>query len=161
MRALAVLALAALVIQGCDQMDRQARPKPYREGWSPQPLPAGTVGRAAPEPAPALTAALLARGRERYDIYCSPCHGRTGLGDGMIVRHGFPAPPSLHDDAARAASSRHLYDVITEGRGAMYPYAARVNPADRWAIVAYIRALQESRAVPVSELPDAVREALP
>ncbi len=94
------------------------------------------------------TAALLQRGRERFDIYCAPCHGRSGYGDGMVVRRGFPAPPSYHTDALRHAPDSHFYQVITHGYGVMYPYAARVSPRDRWAIVAYIRALQLSQHAP-------------
>jgi cytochrome c553 len=88
---------------------------------------------------------VLDRGRERYDIYCSPCHGRTGDGNGMIVQRGFPQPPSFHLDRLRGAADGHYYDVITNGFGAMYNYANRVKPEDRWAITAYIRALQLSR----------------
>jgi len=99
-----------------------------------------------------VTEALLARGRERFEIYCSPCHGYGGRGDGMIVRRGFPPPPSYHTPRLRQAPSPHFYAVITHGYGAMYSYAARVAPADRWAIVAYIRALQLSEHTPVALL---------
>ena len=95
-----------------------------------------------PPPAPPVSMALLERGRERFDIYCAPCHGRYGDGNGMIVQRGFPHPPSYYSDALRNAPSQHFYDVITHGYGVMFPYADRVEPADRWAIVAYIRALQ-------------------
>ena len=91
-----------------------------------------------------LTPELLARGRERYDIHCAICHGRTGAGNGEIVRRGFPAPPTYHNDRLRNAPIGHFYNVITNGYGVMYPYASRVEPADRWAIAAYIRALQLS-----------------
>jgi mono/diheme cytochrome c family protein len=91
------------------------------------------------------TRQVLDRGRERYNIYCSPCHGRTGDGNGMIVQRGFPQPPSFHLDRLRTAADGHFYDVITNGFGAMYSYANRVKPDDRWAIAAYIRALQLSR----------------
>jgi mono/diheme cytochrome c family protein len=100
-----------------------------------------------------LTLATLERGRQRFDIFCSPCHGRTGDGHGMVVQRGFPAPPSYHQDRLRTAPDSHFYDVITHGYGAMYSYAARVPPADRRAIVAYIRALQLSRYAPVGTLP--------
>lgn len=109
----------------------------------------GGVGAADPPP---VTEALLSRGRERFDIYCAPCHSRSGDGDGMIVRRGFPAPPSYHIDRLREAPDSHFYDVITHGYGAMYPYADRIAPQDRWAIVAYIRALQLSRHAPASML---------
>ena len=92
-----------------------------------------------------VTRALLERGRERFDIYCSPCHSPAGDGDGMVARRGFPHPPSYHSDHLRAAPDRHFYDVITLGYGVMHSYADRVAPPDRWAIVAYIRALQRSQ----------------
>jgi mono/diheme cytochrome c family protein len=87
----------------------------------------------------------LVRGRERFDIYCSPCHGRTGEGNGMIVLRGFPKPPSFHEQRLREAPPGHFFRAITNGFGVMYSYAARVEPADRWAIVTYIRALQLSQ----------------
>jgi mono/diheme cytochrome c family protein len=87
----------------------------------------------------------LERGRERFNIYCSPCHSRSGDGLGMIVQRGFPRPPSLHEKRLVDAPPGHFYHVITNGYGAMYSYAARVAPADRWAIVAYIKALQLSQ----------------
>jgi mono/diheme cytochrome c family protein len=96
--------------------------------------------------------ALLDRGRQRFDIYCAPCHGRIGNGLGMIVRRGFKQPPSYHIDRLRNAPVGHLYDVITNGYGAMLNYAAQVQVRDRWAIVAYIRALQYSQNVNANEL---------
>jgi mono/diheme cytochrome c family protein len=92
-----------------------------------------------------VTKALLARGQQRFDIYCAPCHGRSGDGAGMIVLRGFPAPPSYHTDRMRNAPDTHFYRVISDGYGVMYPYADRITPHDRWAIVAYIRALQLSQ----------------
>ena len=103
---------------------------------------------------------LLLRGQERYDIYCLPCHSAVGDGDGPVVRRGFPAPPSYHQPRLIAAPDRHFYDVISHGYGVMFPYADRVAPADRWAIVAYIRALQLSQHAPVASLPPGLREAL-
>ena len=94
--------------------------------------------------------ALLLRGQERYDIYCLPCHSPSGDGDGPVVRRGFPAPPSYHEPRLVAAPDRHFYDVISDGHGVMYSYADRVAPADRWAIVAYIRALQLSQRAPLA-----------
>jgi mono/diheme cytochrome c family protein len=108
-----------------------------------------------------ITRALVERGRERFGIYCVPCHSPVGDGDGLIVRRGFPAPPSYHTDRLRNAPDRHFYDVMTDGYGIMYSYADRVTPQDRWAIVAYIRALQLSQYAAVSQLPPAVRERLP
>lgn len=115
-------------------------------------LAQGEVGeRRYANPLP-VTMALLERGRERFDIYCAPCHGRSGDGDGMIARRGFPAPPSYHTDRLRQAPDSHFYQVISDGYGVMYPYADRVDPHDRWAIVAYIRALQLSQHAPRDRL---------
>ena len=107
-----------------------------------------------------ITLATLERGRELFDIYCSPCHSRAGDGDGMVVRRGFPNPPSYHTDRLRKAPDAHLYSVITNGYGAMYSYADRVDAPDRWAIVAYIRALQLSQNARLSDVPDAQRTEL-
>jgi len=101
-----------------------------------------------------VTKEFVERGRERYDVFCSPCHGYTGDGDGMIVQRGFRHPPSLHDDRLKTAAAGHYFDVITNGFGVMYPYGYRVPPRDRWAIIAYVRALQLSRGVPVADLPE-------
>ena len=109
------------------------------------------VARAAADAAsapPAADLALLQRGQSRYGIYCAPCHSSVGDGDGMIARRGFPHPPSFHQARLRDAPDRHFFDVITQGYGAMPPYADRVTPQDRWAIVAYIRALQLSQDAP-------------
>ena len=103
---------------------------------------------------------VMARGQERYDIYCSPCHGRTGTGDGMIVRRGYRPPPTLHADRLRLAPVGHFFDVITTGFGAMPDYAAQVRAEDRWAIVAYIRALQLSEHATVADVPADQRGAL-
>jgi hypothetical protein len=107
-----------------------------------------------------ITREILARGRERFEIYCAPCRGRSGAGDGMIVQRGFPAPPSYHIDRLRAAPVGHLYDVMTRGYGVMYSQASRVNPADRWAIAAYVRALQLSQHAHIEDLPAAPRAEL-
>ncbi len=92
-----------------------------------------------------VTREILARGRERFEIYCAVCHGHTGEGNGMIVQRGFPQPPSLHEPRLRDAPVGHFFDVMTSGYGVMYSYASRVAPEDRWAIAAYIRALQLSQ----------------
>lgn len=110
---------------------------------------------------PPITQALLARGQERYSIYCLPCHSPLGDGDGPIVRRGFPQPPSYHEARLRDAPDRYFYDVMTHGYGIMHSYADRVSPQDRWAIVAYIRALQLSQHAPVAQLPAEVRAKLP
>ena len=126
------------------------------------PVPLDAQGRplAAPNQAPAAnvenplpaTREVLLRGRDRFDIYCSPCHSVAGDGDGRVVRRGFPAPPSFHIDRLRNAPDSHFYAVITHGYGAMYSYAERVEPYDRWAIVRYIRALQLSMHAPLTLL---------
>jgi mono/diheme cytochrome c family protein len=108
--------------------------------------------RAQANPYP-VDLALLRRGQERFTIYCMPCHSPAGDGDGLVVRRGFPPPPTYHQDRLRNAPDRHIYDVIKNGYGVMVPYGDRVEPADRWAIVAYIRALQLSQHAPVAELP--------
>jgi mono/diheme cytochrome c family protein len=136
----------------------------WRDGTSARPLPdhvvaQGDVARAAESKTPPpVTAALLARGQERYGIFCAPCHGFAGDGDGIIAAHGFPAPPSYHIDRLAAAQSRYFYDVITNGYGVMFSYADRVGPYDRWAIAAYIRALQLSRRATVAQVPDAAEK---
>lgn len=107
-----------------------------------------------------ITRADLNRGRERYNIYCAPCHDYTGSGRGMIVLRGFPQPPSFHMDRLRQAPAGHYVDVITNGLGVMYPYADRVAPEDRWRIVAYIRALQLSQQGALSDVPPADRSRL-
>ena len=117
----------------------------------------GTAARngpvlAAAEP-PVIDAALLARGRQRFDIFCSPCHGRAGNGEGMIVQRGFPHPPSFVAGRLRTAPARLFYDTIGHGYGVMYSYGDRVPPADRWAIAAYIRALQLSQDSDPARLP--------
>src|SRR5262249_38736533 len=107
-----------------------------------------------------IDAQVMARGHERFDIYCSPCHGRTGQGDGMVVRRGFRRPPSFHQDRLRNAPVGQIFDVITNGFGAMPDYAAQVPAADRWAIIAYLRALQLSEHATVADVPADRRNGL-
>jgi cytochrome c553 len=107
-----------------------------------------------------VTAEVMARGQERYNVFCAPCHGRTGMGDGMIVQRGFQAPPSLHEPRLRDMPAGHFFDVITHGFGVMQDYASQVPVADRWAIAAYIRALQLSQAATLDDVPPAGRSAL-
>jgi mono/diheme cytochrome c family protein len=107
-----------------------------------------------------IDAAALARGRERYDIYCSACHDRTGGGNGMIVRRGFPRPPSFDEPSLRAAPAGHFVAAAANGFGRMYPFADRVSARDRWAIAAYIRALQLSGHAALSDATPADRAAL-
>ena len=107
-----------------------------------------------------VTKELLERGQQRYDIYCSMCHGYAGEGNGIVVQRGFPPPPSFHSQRLRAAPVGHYFDVMTNGYGAMYSYADRVKPADRWAIAAYIRALQRSQNATIDDVPASERAEL-
>jgi mono/diheme cytochrome c family protein len=144
---------------------------------SARPLVAGTVARGQLREDPllytgkvdgadatmfpfAVDGRVMARGRERYDIYCSPCHGQTGQGDGMVVRRGFRRPPTYHQDRLRNAPVGHIYDVITNGFGAMPDYAAQIKVEDRWAIIAYVRALQLSEHATLADVPADKRGAL-
>ena len=120
-----------------------------------EPVP-GTVPRtdpAKPVPQPAVAdAAMLARGRERYDVFCTPCHGLAGNGRSIIVARGFPSAPPFDTERLRRAKASELYDVISKGKGAMYGLAQQIPSADRWAIVAYVRALQFSQSADVASL---------
>jgi mono/diheme cytochrome c family protein len=107
-----------------------------------------------------ITREVLERGYQQYDIFCSPCHGRLGNGQGMIVQRGFKAPPSFHIERLREAPPGYYYDVITNGFGVMYSYASRVPPEDRWAIVAYIKALQLSQNATIDDVPPDQRSKL-
>ena len=158
----------AVGLSACDNMANQPRVKPYEVPYGAnkaqpvKPVPHAiaqddSFGEPSPPP---VTMALLERGRQRFNIYCSPCHGRTGEGNGMIVQRGFPHPPSYFIARLRNAPNQHFYDVITHGYGVMYPYADRVTPADRWAIVAYIRALQASASASPADVPPEKRSAL-
>jgi mono/diheme cytochrome c family protein len=179
-----VITIAACLASACRQ-DMHDQPKyvPLRQSSffgderSARPLVAGTVPRGALHddvlletgrigsadadvfPFP-VDAPLLARGRERYEIYCAPCHGRTGSGDGMIVRRGFRRPESYHTDRLRSAPVGHFVDVMASGFGAMADFADKVNARDRWAIAAYIRALQLSEHATVADVPAGERGAV-
>jgi mono/diheme cytochrome c family protein len=107
-----------------------------------------------------VDAAVMARGQERFNIYCSPCHGRTGQGDGMVVLRGYRRPPSIHQDRLRNAPVGHFFDVMTNGFGAMPDYAAQIRAEDRWAIIAYIRALQLSEHATIADVPPPDRSRL-
>ena len=165
-----VAGFAALAAAGCRQdMHDQPRVKPlaenqfFADGSGARPIPAGAVSRgdlradrlfytarladdslATELPMP-VTRQLLLRGRERFDIFCAPCHGRTGQADGMVVRRGYKPPSSYHVDRLRMAPVGYFFDVMTNGFGVMPSYAAQVPPEDRWAIAAYVRALQLSQ----------------
>jgi mono/diheme cytochrome c family protein len=104
--------------------------------------------------------ALLKRGQERYGIFCMPCHGPIGNGDGPVARRGFPAPPTYHQDRLRQAPDSHLYEVITHGHGLMYGYGDRISAEDRRAIIAFVRALQLSQHAPVAALPESIKAQL-
>ena len=180
----ACLGMMALLLAGC-RLDMHIQPKylPYEptdffsDGRSErQPVP-GTVARGQLRvdellysgtengvesnrfPFP-ITRADLERGRERYNVYCTPCHDYTGSGRGMIVQRGFPQPPSYHIQRLRDAPVGHFYAVMTNGFGAMYSYAARIEPADRWRIAAYIRVLQLSENAKVDDVPQEDRAKL-
>ncbi|MCD6679883.1 MAG: cytochrome c [Burkholderiaceae bacterium] len=163
--------LASGLLAGCERAMHEMYDQPkyeplepstlFADGNSSRPQVPGTMVAAKGEtaamqrgftdPLP-VTPALLARGRERFDIYCAPCHSRAGDGDGMLPRRGFPSPPSYHSERLRNVSDGYLYQVIRDGYGAMYPYGDRIAPHDRWAIVSYIRALQLSQHAAVSAL---------
>jgi mono/diheme cytochrome c family protein len=168
-----IIVALALVLGGCDlSMTQQPRYDTYApsqfwsDGAAARPLPENAIAQGdlarheAETNAPKADLALVKRGQERFGIFCAPCHGLAGDGNGIIVAHGFPRPPSYYEPRLLAAPAQHFYDVISHGYGVMYSYAARVEPADRWAIVAYVRALQMSRNTKLDDVPEA-RERLP
>jgi mono/diheme cytochrome c family protein len=154
MRLVAAL-LSLLALAGCRNMVQQARYDEYEasplypNGMAMQHPPEGTVAQDWPQQRaaaqrPPLTRALLERGRERFGIYCTPCHANDGSGNGVVPARGFPHPPDFRSARLRAVPASHVYDVITNGYGVMYSYADRVPPQDRWAIAAYVRVLQQA-----------------
>lgn len=161
-----------VLLASCDQMNHQPRYDSYEksplfdDGKALQAPPEGTVARGdiAREKGlterPEMSLALIERGRQRFDIYCTPCHDAAGTGQGRITSRGFPSPPSFHIERLKNASSGYFVDVITKGHGVMYSYADRVAPSDRWAIAAYIRALQLSQDAPVTSLSQTDRKKL-
>jgi mono/diheme cytochrome c family protein len=176
MRAVAVVLLAAATAACRQDMHDAPRYDPleastfFADGVASRPLPANTVARgnlrqddhlyqgringqlADTFPMP-VTEQVMARGQERYNVFCQPCHGPTGAGNGMIVQRGFRAPPSYHEERLRNAPVGYFYDVMTNGFGAMQDYASQVPVADRWAIAAYMRALQLSQRATVNDVP--------
>ena len=180
-----VLAAGLLLAAGCRQdMHNQPKLKPYRgsgffaDGSGLREIPAHTVARgelredklfhtgaladgtiATELPMP-MTRALLLRGRERFDIFCSPCHGRLGDGRGMVVQRGYKQPTSFHDERLREAPLGYFFDVMTNGFGVMPAYAPQVPAADRWAIAGYLRVLQLSQNVDAAALSPGDRQRL-
>jgi mono/diheme cytochrome c family protein len=152
-RTAAIMLCLAGLLTACDDMTTQPRQKTYAPSASPAAQPQGTVQfEETPTTPPPVTLALLERGQEQFRIYCTPCHSELGDGNGMIVQRGFPRPPAYTDAKLLKAKPQQFYDVITKGFGVMYSFADRVKPADRWAIAAYIRALQRSQHATVAEL---------
>jgi hypothetical protein len=170
---------AALVLAGCSlKQDMALQPKNrplspsdfFTDGRSERPLLENTVARGSVTedemvvskesnsfPIP-VNLELLERGENRYKIFCTPCHGLQGDGNGMVAMRGMKHPPSYHEERLRQVSNGYIYDVMTNGFGAMLGYSAQIPPRDRWAIVAYVRALQLSRNARVADLPADVRE---
>jgi mono/diheme cytochrome c family protein len=173
----AALVLLAAAVTACRQdMHDQPKYRPFRESdifadkRSARPLVPGTVARGtlredtvlytgkvgndfATEIPVKVTAELLARGQTQFQVFCSPCHGRTGRGDGMVVQRGFKKPSSYHVDRLRQMPIGYFYDVMTNGFGAMADYSAQVSPMDRWAIAGYVRTLQYSQYAPAADVP--------
>jgi cbb3-type cytochrome c oxidase subunit III len=169
----------ALLLAGCSlKQDMALQPKNrplspsdfFTDGRSERPLVENTVARGSVAddalfvakdsnsfPLP-VTQELLERGEGRYKIFCTPCHGLQGDGNGMVSLRGMKHPPTFHDNRLRQSPNGYFYDVITNGFGAMYGYSAQIPTRDRWAIVAYVRALQLSRNAKLAELPADVRD---
>lgn len=187
LRAVASLAVALLGALAACRQDMHDQPKLeplerstfFADGRASRPHVAGTVargeldlddhfhrGKVDGKPAETfpgevpLTREFLERGRERFDIYCAPCHGRVGDGNGMAVQRGMRRPPSLHIERLQKAPVGYFFDVITNGFGAMYDYSDRIPARDRWAIVAYVRALQRSQNARIDDVPPADRERM-
>ena len=161
-RALSALLSLGLLLAGCDDMTRQAKTAPdgNKSGQVRIQESERLVGATPELPPPALTQTLVERGRDEFHAFCAPCHAERGDGRGMVVQRGFPAPPSFHTDLARALTPAEIYRVISDGKGVMYSFAARIRPVDRWAIVAYVRALQLSRDARIEDVPDDERGRL-
>ena len=153
----AILPLCVLAACGQDMVEQEkAMPTEassvFPDGKVEQTPPDGVVARDLTASQPALTVALVERGRERFGIWCAPCHGLIGDGDSIIPRHGFPHPPSYHIDRLRKAPARYFVQVMSGGHGVMYSYADRVSLPDRWAIAAWIQVLQASQGIPAASL---------
>ncbi len=144
---IASLVLLAACDTGTEERDTVASTRTVQRGYAPVPL--GTVARGASAqaaalapPGPERTPALLARGEDRFKVFCTPCHGLSGRGDGPVVSRGFAPPPSYHEERLRGLVPEQIVQVITQGKGRMFPYADRVPPEDRWAIAHYVKELQ-------------------
>lgn len=143
-------------------MRKQARYNPhaastfFEDGMASRPRVEGTITADAALPGekgrPAINFALMQRGQQRYNIYCSMCHGYDGYGQGVVAQHGFPQPPSLHTDRLRGLNDDYIHRVITQGLGKMPPYADQIPDDDRWAITSYVRALQRSQHATAADL---------
>ncbi len=177
--AAAVLCLLPLTACYRQQMGDEGRVQPYEpssvfpDGRSARPRVPDTVARGqlqqdalvaaaaagGPPPFP-LTLALLQRGRERFDVFCSPCHGRLGTGNGMIVQRGCRVPPSYLEPRLLDKPPAYFFGIIDKGKGIMPSYAGQVPPADRWAIATYIKALQLSQSATLADVPPAERQRL-
>jgi mono/diheme cytochrome c family protein len=144
---IASLVLLAACDTGTEERDTVASTRTVQRGYAP--VPPGTVARGASAqaaalapPGPERTPALLARGEDRFKVFCTPCHGLSGRGDGPVVSRGFAPPPSYHEERLRGLVPEQIVQVITQGKGRMFPYADRVPPEDRWAIAHYVKELQ-------------------
>ncbi len=159
------LLLVPVLLGACEQPDMADQPRletyetgaAFNDGLAARPVPDGTVARGQRRPADTnplpITQDTLVHGQQQFEVFCAPCHGHNGRGRGVIVQRGFPAPPSFHVPRLRRAADKHFYEVISNGYGAMYPYASRVPEDDRWAIIAYIRSLQLSRNARLGDVP--------
>lgn len=156
-----VVVLLLLVLSACHDMSNQDKATRYSHEAGKVRSAPDTVQyhETQPQPPP-LTLALLQRGRNRFHIFCTACHSELGDGNGMVVQRGFPHPPSYLEKRLVQAPTQHFYDVMTYGYGAMYSFAGRISPSDRWAIAAYIRALQLSQHTPASDLSSAQQQAM-
>lgn len=157
-----LIPLVLLVLLGaCRDMSKQDKAARYSPDAAKVHAAQDTVQfHQTPSQPPKLTLALLQRGQDRFRIYCTPCHSELGDGNGMVVQRGFPHPPSYLEERLIKAPTQHFYDVMTHGYGAMYSFAGRLSPSDRWAVAAYIRALQLSQHAPASDLSPEQRQAM-
>jgi mono/diheme cytochrome c family protein len=162
-RTVIILAMLPVLMGGsCEQMITQRKAAIHSQAArAVRPDPDAVASQSEPTAPPPLSLALLQRGQQRFQIYCTPCHSELGDGDGMVVQRGFPHPPSYEIDRLRSAPTQHFFDVMTHGLGDMYSFAGRISSSDRWAIASYIRALQLSQHAAIASLPDAQRQALP